>query len=1251
MPRTLNPGDLKLGHGKTAPDETALRPSLTGAGLAGPGQNVGQPVVPAGAMPGGLVGGALAEHVQDPKAAHKAAAIEHDGHPDILISGNVEGALDELIGTVTKRPPFLGQWSTGLTFNCIPDWGPLKLRDASLDNYPLVAAPPVPLSNMATGISPADIFPYYFTAPGPAQDVEFTIEGEDPRADWMWNTGMEVSGAGLGVGYGKCHLGAFTRGGDVGPAPLELMRTARLYPRSTGIDPETGLPYRDLVTFSGALFPADRGVLALFHIPPASVDMQTDFLAQPLITDHTVIGGPQGRVVAALLLGNGILGEKCNVGAPCAAPLCDGSPGGIFGLGTDPVTGTHNPFAYPGRATGQYDLREIHQGINVTYGDDLLSPWNDLDGDAVTGSARTATATIPAPGQVRLGTDPDAGETPVDYGIPILGGTTAYFDVPPAVQLGSLGYPIQGDTLVMDNLNFFSYRLPVLKDYSQETGLKWTPRGDGGYFLLETYRYFRAGAAYAPNYPDGDVVTSGYLRSAGFYEDGFDEDYWVWQVARYRHSFLMPSIVGAGLREEVGSYWLVHFKKEADFEKFARDGIFPWNVTDGYEVYGYSLAGAPPVHIEEDKNVVNEWPDATPPVSPNGPAPEYGYSADSYHGLRSTVFLDPDGTALPATTTAQYTWTSASIPGTEAIMWVSGVVYHTPRLSVTGNASFQFTAIDLALDVGFWTSFRTDQKDLTVEPSTSPAILASVNPLFLNVAPWAYGPTTGFGAISVSLTVPTGNPGVGFIPDTDYLGTHRIEVPFQYLGSNGAGTFSDTNGPLDADTLVLGLPANIEAIGDGSTPSFTRDAVLRAYLRRPLNHIADDTTTLPFTAADGHGQELAPFDGTRVLFHSTRFSKDHPTFGIYGNYVVAAVGAPPNTSYSGLSNVTKDYTEKFLDETHRLDYRFNAALIGAGGNPYTAAAVASLVGPGMAGWVGGPIEVPVRASQALSPWDTCSWLLMEYHLDDLTGAEPGGSSLQVAGLPDRNPPQSAAVTMPFPSRGVLQYPQEDFTLVSPVGAVHFAGVQPDYSAATGLRSYVRAFDAAFSHSISPAPLSLSGTSKVTLRIDGVTKEDLGYAAPGPGGSAADRPAILVKVPGLTTWMDIGRQDGAGPSKQDMFADGAGCQVAGPSTYNFQDPNSGCVGCYIEINVGPMASLFANPGLWSDYAGASTTVGEVPVLVKVLMDDTATNYDFAHETTGLGTFDPVVQPGEYPNLVRGLIGISVVHSTDTLLDPV
>ena len=1194
-----------------------------------------------------MTGEALAGHIQTPKGAHTASAIEHDGYPDILGSSNVEGALDELIGTVAKRPPYLGQWDSSTSFSGIPDWGFLKLRDASLNNYDMTLGT-VPLANMPSTTNPDRVFPYYFSAPGPAQDSEFPNEGEDPRTDWVWNTGMELwVGPEWGRGYGRCHIGAFTRAGDVGPAPKEVMKTARLYPRPTGIDPETALPYRVPVTVSGTIFPADRGVLALFHFPSGIRGVMTpEFLGMPLITDETVIADFQGRVVAAILLGNGILGDKCNVNGPCAeAHLCDGDPGGIFGMGSDPVTSKYNPFTFPGRAAGQYDLKEIHLGED-SFGNPLVAPWNDLDGDTVQGSARTATATIPAPGQVRLGTDPDAGVTPVDYGIPILGGTVDYFDVAPTSQLGSLGFSIKGDSMVV-SANFFRYRLPALKDYSQETGLKWTPRGDSGINTQETHRFFETGAPTATVYSDGDPVLSE-LRTAGYYEPGFDEDYWVWQIARYRHSFLMPSTEVGGLREEVGSYWMVHFKAEKDFEKFARDGIFPWHATEGYDVYGYSLLGSPPVHIEEDKNVVNEWPAATPPVSPEGPAPTFGYAANPYHGIRSTIILDPDGTALPLASVVTYDWSSTSNPGVnEAIMWSSGVAYHTPRLANDGVLSFEFLNIDLTIDPGFWTTYRTNQDDLTI--GIAPARIASPNPLFLNVAPWAYGV---FGA--PRLVVPVGAPGAAIIPSTDYLAWHRIEVPFEHLGSNGGGVFSNANGPLDADTLVLSSPDPIEAEGDELYPSFVRDAQLRAYLRRPFNHTADDTPTLPFTANDGHGQVLAMVPaGTQLLFHSTQFDKTNRV-GTFGNYVVAAVGAPPNTSYTELFPALKTTDERFLDETFRIVPSLStasAAVVVVPGTPYTVAAMDSLVGPGMQGWVGGPIEIPVKIGYAVAPWNLGSWLLNEYHLEDLVvGDVEVQDGLQVVGLPDRNPPQSAAVQVPFPTAGMLAYPRDDFTPMSPFGGgTHFVGVQPDYTAAAGSRQYVRVFDAAYRHYGGATAMSLAGQTSLVLRIDGLLLEDLAYAAPGPGGLTVDRPAISIKIPGLTTWMDIGRADGAGPSKQDMFADGAGCMESGIETYSFMDSETGYVGCYVKVNLGPVASLFENTATWAGYVGGLSPLGESPVLLKVEMDVGVINdYDLEHRNIA-GVFEGAAKPGAAPNTVRGLFGITVVHPNDRLID--
>lgn len=1257
MPRIVNPGSLKTGHGKAAPDENINRPSLEGAGLVGSGPNIGAGAdlpVTAESAPDH----AMQAHIQDPKSAHTAAAIEHDGHPDVLISGNVEGALDELIGTVMEHPPYLGQTARHTTFSGIPDWGFLKLRDQSLEHFNTLTAKP-------DETDAALIFPYYQTGPGAPQDNEFTFpefggtsveqQGGDPNSDYLWNFGVEFEGAKPpGAGWGRAHNGAFTREGDTGAAPLDVMRTHMLYPRPTGNDAETGRPARVPVTISGTLYPADRGVLALLHIPPSAGGVMSDeFLAQPLISDHTSPLSDQGRVVAALLLGNGLLGDKCYQGE-CATPhVCDGDVGGIFALGTDPDTGKYNPFTFPGRASGQYDLNEIHSGVN-TYSNPLVPPFDDFDGDTVAGAARTPTAEIPAPGQVRLGTDPDAGETPVENGIPVLGARSTMYTVAPVAQNGSLGEPIHGDALVRDS-NFFGYRLPVLADYSPDTGLKWTPSGEDVNLTLETFRFFQKSAPVSASYPDSAAVGTS-LRSAGFYEGMFDDDYWVWQIARYRQTFLMPSIALDGSREEVGTYWLVHFRTEADFERCVRDGIFPWDVTDGYSVYGSSLAST--THIEDDGNVVNEWPAATVPVSPNGPAPLYGYAADPYHQIRSTIMLDPSGTGMPALKHGNWDWVSLSGAGSTAYTIISGVGYLTPRRTSNGDASFALQGIDINYDAGFWTSYRTDDHDLSTSyPGAAPAILASMNPMFINNAPFAYDTHPTVAGLPSSMDLVTGaDVSVAHIPDTFYQRKHRFELPFTFMGSNGSGIFADANGPLDTDE-VLYLSAGGGAIqirGDDANPAFTRDAVLRAYFRRPLDHTSENTAALPYTAANGHGLKLASLTGGTLLFHSTRFDQTNKD-GIFGNFVVNAFGGGlPNASYTELFTAEKDTYERFLDETYRLRVGWSSTWAGNyTGTPATLTGYIS--GPGMNGWAGGPVEVPVRAGLTSGDFRNNSWLLMEDFLTDLSGVDPEGSAgLQVAGLPDRNPPISAGVEVPFPSVGLVMYPQKNYSVgYYPSTGVEIIETQPDYSGATGDRHFIRAFDVAFSHHAgggSTPPVIMAGQTEVTLRLDGITLADILYAAPGPGGAGfgSDWLAILAKVPGLTTWMDCGRQDGSGPSKQDALLDGAGCLVLdGEKTYTFTDPVTGYKGCYVTIDVGPVASFVANPAVVDGYASGSP-LGEVPLLIKVQMNGGAANYNLERQYTG-GAFG-AVEPGEDPRNVRGLIGIRIMHPDETLIDP-
>jgi len=285
-------------------------------------------------------------------------------------------------------------------------------------------------------------------------------------------------------------------------------------------------------------------------------------------------------------------------------------------------------------------------------------------------------------------------------------------------------------------------------------------------------------------------------------------------------------------------------------------------------------------------------------------------------------------------------------------------------------------------------------------------------------------------------------------------------------------------------------------------------------------------------------------------------------------------------------------------------------------------------------------------------------LLMEDHIVSLNGGGPGyDDALQVGGLPSRNPPISAAETAPFPSAGMLSYPSVDYSSDhSPVTGTHMAQAQPDYSTAPAgvVRSYVRTLDTAFANG---AVVDRAGTTELVLRIDGITLDDITYRAPGPGGVMSDRIALMVKVPGLTTWMDCGRVDGGGPGKQDAILDGAGCLILDSQTYTFKDDlsGSGYMGCYLHINVGPVASLFVNPAALSAYT-VGTPKGESPLMIKVLMNSGAASYNMERAWNGTGggavspDFDAAIAPGAASRDVRGLFNISVVHPDDTLNVP-
>jgi hypothetical protein len=1218
MPRKdIDPGTITTGPGKAAPAESDFY-----LGMVAPGQGYleGDDSIP---DVGGGGTAALKAHIEDPVGAHPASAISVDDAPDLLGTRNVEQSLDALMAGLTVRPLEMGilpRVSSVPLTSSLPGWGVLSLIDSNLVEQGNITVPTTMFG--AAENSPEYIYPYYFQPPSPAVDF-YSLpivqigsensayvagddqEGSDPheyqRYGDIWN---EPTVLGAGNGYGRA--GAFSDGTDV-------VRTTCMYPRAPGFFVPGCV--------SGMVYPADRGVLALIWWPYDG-DVAA-FLAQDLLT----------RCAAAILLGQGIRGGDCihwddSVGAPV---MCDGEPGGIFEPGVD-EQGAYDPFAYPGRAGGQYNLAEIYSGVSSIDGQPLPDPWDDFDGDGVQGANRKVDSEIPGPAQVRLGTDPAAGVPNVSpYGIPILGAGPAAYENPALLPLvdgfPSLGLSFVPDGVLVPDSNFFSYRLPVLGSYDHDFGLRYTPRGIDPMESKETLRYFvpeepfldlddwveeytpgvdrlLAGGAYMPLF-GGDEQESG---GSDMYWSLFGNDCWLWQVARYRHSFYVPDSKTVGPK---GTYWMMHFKTEGDFEKFVRDGTMPWDVAAGYELYGASTAAD---SIENYGNIVNE--DPATELSPRGAAPDYGYGSFSYYNNKTVIFVgDKDNHDDIAVTNAEWGYNV----GGDNIMWISGVSYYTPRRWSTGAYAFTLTRADahVAAATHPWTDgYRVDDNPLT--GGANPAQLSSPCPAFLYLGPFSYDTDTGEPDGTPTYTLPAS------FTDSRGARWQRVEFPFNYLGSNGGGDFSETNAPQSTDDLDISMNGTLVLDGDDANPSFSQGAAPRFFVRRPLVH--DDWTEAvqpAYSTPDGSGEELAEEHGYILLFHSTVCSSIG--VGTYGNIPLAAT---PNQCPVWLVTPDKDFNERFLDEIYRYDGAWPGIQVSEG--------QFQLIGPGMQGWSAGPIPVPVRAGYtAVGNWPDASWTQGNKH-------SPGSlnilDELQVAGLPPRNPPMNDWVTVPFPSVGICQYPVTTYG----GGTYQPPTSQPDYSSCNGDRIYVRAFDVAHSNGSQPVETAV-GSNILYLRLSGVELDDLRFTAPGPGGPNGI--AVMIKVPGQTTWMDVGRRNGDGPNKQDPILDGAGCQVVGPYTWWWHDIETGTATCQIKVDVGPVATLAKGQG------------DEVPVLVKVLMHDpsgvsapgTPLNYDFDHEAdeSGSATFTGSTGPAISSQRVRGVCGIRILDPSEVL----
>jgi hypothetical protein len=1139
----------------------------------------------------GPISGTLDAHVENPTGAHPATAISTVDLYDRYSGVNVQVSLDDLAALI---PPSMGGVGSagvawlGSTNVGTPDWGILKLNDGAL-----------PFTGNV-GADPHGVYPYYYRSPVCPTGVGLTGNGLEPATDPTFNV---TDGVYTGGGVGKVHAGFVTTtigGSSVGYPTWRILQAIA----------------NPAVVVSGIVSPADRGVLALVKWPTG--DEPT-----PSPAPAANVADIQARCVAALLLGKGVLDNGCDgepggiftdatgglravasilnntnpaagytitltlsglpggpptpvtftstavapatpyeflvgasnvftannlalalnnlyfpglivalyVGAPGQVVifpravgavgntlvLSDTAGGGNYTLtnGTGGTDVAPSPYNFPGRAAGQFNLDEIHTGGTLGPNQPFYNP---------------------AAGQVRLLTDPAAASftppTVVAGGLPIFGATDSAIGTTPTFPF--LPFDLGGGTAG----NFFAYRLPYLKDYSVSSGLIYTPAAEKTRFTTKL----------AP-------ASVGSLTQAGNYDD-FTTDFWGYQIARYRHRFEVTTAAAATRYD--GNYALVHFKKEAYFEAYVRDGVVP--ASD--QVYSVNLVQwtGNTTPYDQLENLVTDTPTISPANSVN----------------RAEIVEDNDGATLPALTGAEtYTLNVA----TAQTVFYSGVEYYVPvDRSTASTPNVSITALTFTV-TGAQSMFEVGYRSHDTVPTSGPLssdnrrYALNQNMAFVSLSPYSYGGTESPTASGVT----SGSPLATVFPgELGQFRRQRVELGYADLT---AGSVDPVIG--FAATYTFGVATKADGMhftGDYTTPSFTTNARVRVFFRRPL--VVDGGTGYPLPATTLGFNIPSTAAPNRILFHSMLESPTSLS-PKYGNTFALA---------NATLDDDKDVSERFLDEVYRYPENWTPLTIPAD--------VLQLQGPGLPS---GPLAIQVPVRPILGDLNYPGWFFQNLHTSVLDIATVNlNNALQVAGLPDRNPPYTDGLDAPFPSRGILLYPQTDYGLDDPPG--------PNYFVLTGDRVYVRAFNAGAAN---------AGTSTVTFRLWGVEITDFQYAAlTAPGATGM---AVMVKVPGLTTWMDAGRADGSGPSKQDIALDGAGCLV---SSTVATDTVSQIRYTDVTVNLSP-AALFLN----------AESPARCPVLVKVLIKD---------DVGGVGkalNFANVVETAPTSSC-RGLVGIDI-----------
>ena len=534
-------------------------------------------------------------------------------------------------------------------------------------------------------------------------------------------------------------------------------------------------------------------------------------------------------------------------------------------------------------------------------------------------------------------------------------------------------------------------------------------------------------------------------------------------------------------------------------------------------------------------------------------------SSSAYNILKSRIYEDHSGTVAPVLSGSYLL--NRTI---DEVYYVSGVAYFRPH--PTAGVPLRFENVAFSVSNLFDDTFRLGKCDNATE-ATNEMLHPDPTSLWL-------------GSYGTNFTIPVGGHGRRNITKSS-----MVEIKYSLLGS-----FDLSNPPPAGAVGNFAAPTTAHYVVAGDeTPTFCANAKIRAFAKRPLLH--DSTGYIV-------GNTLSEFSGDTIMIHSASSTSAYRTTSM--NF----------TSY-------KDTKELFLDETYRWRWDFgSAASLIASGDLSTTDEYDRLFGAGLP--TVGVIDIPVQVSLG-GAFVPASFRYMGDHEIPLDATR---LEAQVAGFPDRNPPLSDGVKTAIPQSGILRYPQVDYS------TGHRPSItrndlstynQPDYSGLLGDRVFIRAFDLAFSRHTVPLPEAI-GSTFFKIRIHGVELEDFAWA--GGATSGSDGLAIFVKLAGLTTWMDIGRLDGSGPSKQDAFSDGAGCQVNDPTeTKNGVNPDTGIVFADVLIHTGTSASIYEN------------SFGEAPILVKVVIKDSSAGRDLNFEQGGS------VSSVQY---IRGLTGIEIIR---------